>query len=394
MVTDVVMPRYSLTMKKGTVIRWLKKEGEAVKKGEPLVEVEADKVTTEIESPASGVLLKMCAPEEAEVPVGEPIAFIGKPGETAPEIETVSVGEVAREEEIVSLIPTRIPLHKQKGVKKIRASPLARKLAKQHGVDLSQIPGTGPGGRVTREDVLEFIEFHKDERVVKEIVPIRGMQKTIAERMSQSIKTAAHCSLTIEVYTSRMMALRQRINAELNAEGKRGISYTDILVKAVAMALKENLILNSTLEDERLKVFEDVNIGIAVEVKGDKMSGLLVPVVRHADEKSLTEISEETRGLIERARAGTVSHEDLTHGTFTITNLGMYGIDTFVPIINPPETAILGVGAILEKPALVQGNVEVRPSMHLTISFDHRIVNGALAARFMQRLKQILEEEI
>ncbi len=184
------------------------------------------------------------------------------------------------------------------------------------------------------------------------------------------------------------------MTTELKSKGKDGVSFTDILVKAVLVALRVNPILNSTLENDQLKVFEDVNIGIAVEVEAEGNLGLLVPVVHQANRKSLTEISEESRSLIKRARAGKASYDDLSGGTFTITNLGMYGVETFVPIINPPETAILGVGAIIEKPLIIEGKVEARPSMRLTLSFDHRVVNGAPGARFMQRLKQILEEEI
>jgi pyruvate dehydrogenase E2 component (dihydrolipoamide acetyltransferase) len=325
--------------------------------------------------------------------VGESLAFIGHPGEPLPEIGTVSKGEAAHEMEAMSEAPTRTFERAREETEKVRASPLARRLSKQHRVDLAEILGTGPGGRVTREDVLRFIELHRDTRAVKEIIPVTGMQKTIAERMSQSIKVAAHCSVTIEVDASRMVSLRQRINAKSKAERKNEVSFTDILVKAVATALKEDPILNSTLEGDRLKVFEDVNIGVAVDVETDKTSRLLVPVVRRANEKSLTEISEELRSLIEQARRSKLSHEDLTGGTFTITNLGMYRIETFQPIINPPETAILGVGSIIKKPFLSEQKVKVRPLMHLTLSFDHRVVNGAPAARFMQRLKQILEEE-
>lgn len=394
MVTDVVMPRYSLTMEKGTVVKWLKREGEAVEKGEPLVEVEADKVTTEVESPVSGFLLRISAPEETEIPVGNPIAFIGEPGEPIPEIEAIHGEKAAREAEGVGLQREEALGRREKEVKKTRASPVARRLAKQHGVDLAEVRGTGPKGRITKEDVLRFVDLARDARIVKEVLPLKGMQKTIAERMARSIKTAAHCSVTIEVDASRMIGLRQRMNAGLETEGKPGVSYTNMLVKAVAAALKENLILNSTLEGDRLKVFEDVNVGIAVEVENDRTSGLLVPVVRRADKKSLYEIAEETRSIFERAKAGRASHEDLTGGTFTITNLGMYGVESFLPIINPPETAILGVGAIREKPALIEGEINMKPLVNLTLSFDHRVVNGASAARFMQRLKQILEKEI
>lgn len=393
MVTDVVMPRYSLTMQKGTVVKWLKKEGEPVEKDEPLVEIEADKVTTELESPASGILIKICAPEESEVLIGEPMAFIGKLGESLPNIGKANEERTVREERAEVFLPTGMPKREEE-VEKIRASPLARSLAEQYKIDLTQIRGTGPGLRITREDVLQLIELRKDTRVVKKIVPFKGIQKTIAERMSQSIKTAAHCSIMIEVNALRMTEIRERITMELKSKGKHGVSFTDILVKAVVVALGVNPILNSTLENDQLKVFEDVNIGIAVEVETEGNLGLLVPVVHQANRKSLAEISEESRSLIDRARAGKASYDDLSGGTFTITNLGMYGVETFVPIINPPETAILGVGAIIEKPFIIEGKVEARPSMRLTLSFDHRVVNGAPAARFMQRVKQILEEEI
>jgi len=390
MVTDVVMPRYSLTMQKGTVVKWLKKEGEAVEKGTPIVEIEADKVTTEVESPVSGFLLKICAQENAEVPVGEPLAYVGQLGESIPEKTIVAV--IVQEEKQATTMPQAAEESEEEEAEKVRASPVARKLAKQHGVDLTQITGTGPGGRVTSEDVLQFVELHKDLRAVKETLPIKGMQKTIAERMSLSVKTAAHCSITIEVDASRMVDLRRKINTELKVEG--GVSYTDMLVKAVATALKDHPILNSTLEDGQLKIFEDVNVGVAVEVETEGTSGLLVPVIRKADTKTLLEIAYESMRLIERVRTGMASHEDLTGGTFTVTNLGMYSVETFIPIINPPESAILGAGTIAEKPMMLNGKVEVKPLMRLTLSFDHRVVNGAPAARFMQRLKQVLEEEI
>jgi pyruvate dehydrogenase E2 component (dihydrolipoamide acetyltransferase) len=390
MVTDVVMPRYSLTMQKGTIVKWLKKEGEAVEKGAPIVEIEADKVTTEVESPVSGFLLKICAQENTEVPVSEPLAYIGQPGEPIPEKAKVAV--VAREEKQATSAPQAAEGSEGEEAEIIRASPVARKLAKQHGVDLTQITGTGPAGRITSEDVLQFVELHKDTRAVKEILPIKSMQRTIAERMSLSVKTATHCSITIEVDASRMVDLRRKINTELKVEG--GVSYADMLVKAVATALKDHPVLNSTLEDGQLKIFEDVNIGVAVEVEAEGTSGLLVPVIEKADKKTLLEIAYESMMLIERARTGKASHEDLTGGTFTVTNLGMYDVETFIPIINPPESAILGAGTITEKPVVSNGKVEVKPLMRLTLSFDHRVINGAPAARFMQRLKQVLEEEI
>jgi pyruvate dehydrogenase E2 component (dihydrolipoamide acetyltransferase) len=392
MVTDIVMPRYSLTMQKGTVVKWLKNEGDSIEKGMPIVEVEADKVTTEVESLVSGILLKICAQEQTEVPVGKPLAYVGKPGEPIP--ETVELEETPVVQEKMPAVEASIEKLEHGEEEKARASPVARKLAKQHGVDLTQIQGTGPGERVTGEDVLRYVELHKDSRVVKEIVPVKGIQKTVAERMTQSIRTAAHCSVTVEVDASRMIALRQEVNVKLESEGKPHISYTDILVKALANALKDHPILNSALEGDQLKIFEDVNIGIAVEVEIHGQSGLMVPVVRKADKKSLLEIAEESKAIIKRVREGKASHEDLAGGTFTITNIGMYGIETFIPIINPPETAILGVGAIIERPVFMDGKIQVKPVVRLTLSFDHRVVNGAPAAKFMQELKKVLEKEI
>ncbi len=219
MVTDVVMPRYSLTMQKGTVVKWLKKEGEPVEKDEPLVEIEADKVTTELESPASGILIKICAPEESEVLIGEPIAFIGKLGEPLPNIGKANEERAVRKERAEVFLPTGMPKREEEA-EKIRASPLARSLAEQYRIDLTQIRGTGPGCRITREDVLRLIELRKDTRAVK-IVPFKGMQKTIAERMSRSIKTAAHCSIMIEVDASRMTESTRESDHGVEIQGKR-----------------------------------------------------------------------------------------------------------------------------------------------------------------------------
>jgi len=388
MVTVFVMPRYSLTMKKGRIVRWLKKEGEPVKKGEPIVEIEADKVTTEVEAPDSGILLKICVPEDAEVPVSKPIAFIGESGEPIPEVEVIEEEAVERKYSQIERSEAVERIKREKRVK-VRASPLARRLAREHGIDLTQVVGTGPGGKITREDVLKFIEIHKDTRTVKEVFPLKGMQKTIAERMSNSIKRAAHCSITIEVDASGIRKLRESLNAKL--EGETKVSYTAIIVKAVALALREHPLVNSTLEDGVIKIFEDINIGVAVEVGEGEATGLMVPVIHKADEKSILEINAELERLIERARMGKLLHGELSGGTFTITNLGMYDVNTFTPIINPPETAILGIGAIVNKPVVVGEKIEVRPIMNLTLSFDHRVLNGAPAARFLRRLKQILE---
>jgi len=324
-----------------------------------------------------------------EVPVGRPIAYIGKPGEAIPKTEVLVSPECPRFRRTQA-----IEVIKKKGAEKIKASPLARRIAREQGVDLTQILGSGAGGKITREDVLKFVETRKDTRAVKETLPMKSMQRTIAERMTKSIRTAAHCSVMVEADASRMKRLRQELNAKSESEGKPKVSHTAIIVKAVAMALKEQPIVNATLEDDLIKILEDTNIGVAVEVGEGEATGLLVPVVRKASEKSILEINQELNNMVERARSGKILHEDLTGGTFTITNLGMYGVEAFTPIINPPETAILGVGAIVDKPVVIEAEIQVRPLMNITMSFDHRVLNGAPAAKFLQRLKEILESEI
>lgn len=384
MLTEIIMPRYSLTMEKGTIIRWLKQLNEAVRKGEPIVEVEADKITTEIEAPASGFLIKILAEEQVEVEVGKTFAYIGNIGEHVPESESYKKSKIEQEKNYGKI---------DKAVLKIRASPLARRLAKERKIDLSRIQGTGPQGRITKEDVLRINDF-KDLREIAEIITLSATQKKIAERMTQSKTEAAHCSITLEIDAARMIKMRQAINLERKKLNTTEISYTDILVKAVANALKGNLILNSSLQGNKIKIFKDINIGIAVEIKKSQISELLVPVIQNADKKSLKQISDESNSLIRRAKEGRASWKDMTGGTFTITNLGMFEIDMFVPIINPPESAILGVGTITDRPTSVKGKIALRPMIKLTLSFDHRFINGAPAARFMQKLKHVLEDEI
>lgn len=369
------MPKFSEAQSEGTVVEWLKKEGEKVEKGEPIVEIFAEKVTYDLEAPASGVLLKILAPPNSVVPVTEAIAFIGEPGEALPEIT------VRAEEAEKPVKPVEVKVKKAKIA--IRASPAAKRLARQYNINLTQVEGTGPEGRITREDVKAFIEKRRPARKVREIIPLIGVRRVTAERMAHSARSAPHVTLVVEIDVSEMVKLRQR----MTEEAKVTISYMDILVKATAKALEENPILNSTLEEGQIKVFEDINVGVAVDTE----KGLVVPVVRNANKKALAEIASALKALVKRAREGTLTEADLTGGTFTVTNLGMFEVDAFMPIINPPESAILGVGRINEKPVVRNGKIEVRPMACLCLSFDHRVVDGAPAARFLQGLKRILE---
>ena len=368
------MPRLSLAMKEGTIVQWFKKEGDMVKKGEPLVEVLSEKATYEVEAPASGVLRKILAEEGMDVPVAGTLGIITAPDEELPEIEAVAAAPVIEAEEAVA-VPERKVLEKVE--ERIIASPAAKRLAKEHGIDLAQVRGTGPEGRIVEEDVGSLIEEAKVMPRVREVIPLTGIRKTAAERVSLSARRAPQSTISMEVDMSNMAKLRERVQ----------VSYTDVLVKAVAKALAEHPIINSTLEKGQIKVFADINIGVAVATE----MGLIVPVIHNADGKSLTEIASTLKELVEKAKQSKLAKEELTGGTFTITNLGMYGVDVFTPIINPPETAILGVGRVAEKPVVVEEQIVVRPTMQLSLTFDHRVVDGAPAARFLQKVKQNLE---
>jgi len=366
LVTKIIMPRLSLTMKTGTVVQWFKKEGEKVQKGEPLVEVLSEKVTYDVEAPESGILRKILAIEGADVPVAQTIGVIAAPDEQIPEIEVARV-EAVPERELI-----------EKAEERIIASPSAKRLAREHGVDLAKVVGSGPEGRIVEGDVKKFIEeITRLAPRVREIIPLTGIRKTTAERVSLSARTAPHSTITMEVDMKNAVKLYEETQA----------SYTDMLVKATAQALREHPIINSTLEGEQIKVFEDINVGVAVATE----KGLVVPVIHNADRMSLSDIGSALKLLVEKTREGKLTKEDLTGGTFTITNLGMYGVDVFIPIINPPETAILGVGRVSEKPVVVNNEITTKPTMHLSLSFDHRIVDGAPAAQFLQKVKQILE---
>lgn len=390
MVTKVIMPKFGLQMKDGIIVEWLKKEAEEVKKGEPLFIVETEKATVEVEAPASGVLRVIIEKEKSLVPIGGLIAIIADPDEELPAID--QYGKEAPSPLSVPQQEKEVCLEKPVSVEKINISPLARKLAEEHGIDLTRIQGTGPEGRIVKEDVLRMVEEIKtapefESAKIAEIVPMTTMRKRIAQRLSESHLTAVHITHVIEVDVTNLIEIRQTALAKIEETHGIRISINDILIKAVVMALKKYPVLNSTLEKDEIKIFGNVNMGVATSID----EGLIVPVIHKADEKSLIEIAKESRELIEKARKGTLSLKELTGGTFTVTNLGMYGIEIFTPIINPPQSAILGVGKIIEKPVVVQGQIVVRSMMPLSLSFDHRVIDGALAAQFLQELKQILE---
>jgi len=363
MVTKVVMPKLSLTMKEGTVGRWYKKEGDSVEKGEPIVEVVSEKATYDLEAPASGVLRKILVEEGVDAPVNAVLAVVTAPDEAFSETE---------------ILVEKVPQEVEEVKERVLASPAAKRLAREYGIDLSLVEGSGPDRRIVEEDVRGFVEETRGILPkVKEFIPLSGFRKTSAERVSASFKTAPHSTIMMEVDISKVAQLHEKLQ----------VSYTAILVKAVAKALTEHPIINSTLEGNQIKIFEDVNIGVAVATE----HGLIVAVIRDSDRKSLEEADAAIKGLTERAKQRKLTREDLNGGTFTITNLGMYGVDFFTPIINPPEAAILGVGKVTEKPVIASGKIETRPFMILSLSYDHRVVDGAPAAEFLGKVKEYIE---
>ena len=392
MATVVVMPKLGLTMTEGIVETWLKSEGETVEKGEPLLVIITEKVTYEYEAPASGILRVILHKEGDVVPVAAPIAVIAASDEDLPDIEALEreEGEVA---EMVAPAAQRAALAPAKG-ERILVSPLARRIAREKGVDLTAIQGTGPGGRIVKEDVLrvardvaEVAPAATGEALPGRVIPMKGIRRVMAQRMSESTRTIPHFFLNVEVDMASTLRVREKLLEEVEKKAGVRLSITDILVKVVACALRDHPIMNSRMEEEGIRLMEEINIGVAVAIE----DGLIVPVVRTADRKNLVEIAATIRDLTQKARKGKLSVDEVTGGTFTLSNLGMFGIDTFNAIINPPECSILGVGRTAEKPVVEKGKVKIKPIAWLTLSSDHRIVDGATASQFLQRVKELVE---
>lgn len=423
MAETVTMPKLGFDMAEGTLVRWVKAIGEIVNKGEVLAEIETDKATVEVESNSTGVVAQHLVDQGAVVPVGTPIAIITKPGETAPAV--VSVSTIVPEQKAV---PIAVPLpqkltatetleRKESAPVKtmleasvlpagmLKASPLARRIAQDKGIDLRQINGTGPEGRIVRKDVEEAaISPVKPEIATPkpvqasqpaafiprpvgedEHIHVDKLRAAIGRRMTESKQTIPNFYVTLDVDTARLVQLRTEINGLLPEEQK--ISFNDFIVKAAALALQQFPNLNASLKGEELVHHAHIHIGVAVAVEG----GLLTVVVKDANQKSVRMISEEVKGMAARVRLGKVRSDDIEGSTFSISNLGMYNVDQFTAIINPPEAAILAVGAIQQTPVIENGQVVVGSRMKITLSADHRITDGAEAARFMQALKKLVE---
>ncbi len=351
--TNIPMPQLGLTMTEGTIVRWLRSEGERVRKGDPLFEVETDKAVLDVEAPEDGVLLRVLAPANQPVAVGAVVAVVGEPDETC--------GAGPR--------PAAASQAAQAAPRRKSISPRARKFAEERGIDWQSLAGTGADGQITQQDVERAAAGE----------PLPRHRRIVAERLTASLRERAHIHLTVTVDMTEAVALRVR---------RPEVSYNALMVKALAACLGEFPAVNATLLGGALRRNESAHIGLAV-ASGD--DALLVPVIRGAEKKTLEQIAAEARALAEKARAGRLTPDEIAGGTFTLSNLGMYGVEQFTAIINPPETGILAAGAVCDEPRAVNGSVAIRPVCRVTLAVDHRVVDGALAARFLARFKQLME---
>lgn len=394
MFVDIIMPQLGESIVEGTIGKWLKKEGDWVERDESLVEVVTEKVVMELPSPASGTLYKILVNEGEKVEVGGIIGKIEVKEEAVPiEKKEEEIGIEAEAKKIEEESPLRI-----KGRK--RASPLVRKIARERGIDLEKIEGTGLGGRVTKKDILSFVERmegriagipeikEKELKEGEELIPLSPIRRSIAEHMVKSVHISPHVTSVIEVDMTEIVRFRERIKNELKKNKGIRLTYLPFIIEATINALKKFPVLNSSWTDKGILIKKYINIGIAVALE----DGLLVPVIKNADEKNLIGLAREIEELSEKARKSGLSIEDVRDGTFTITNPGSFGTLISTPIINQPQAGILGVEAIIKKPVVVGDAIAIRSRMNLCLSYDHRVLDGAIAGRFLAFIKKYLED--
>ncbi len=429
MATEVTMPKLGLTMEQGTVLTWKKKAGDLVGEGEVLLVIQTDKVEFDVESPAAGTLLRLLANEGDVVPTGDVIAYVGEADEKlenapAPRVGAAAAGRVAAspvarnlatelgvdlsavkgsgpggrivKEDVLKAAeaPSAAPVSADG---RVFISPLAKRLARERGIDYSRIRGSGPNGRIIKNDILQAEQKPEAAPTIAtspggilESIPVRGMRQVIAQRMVQSWTSIPHVTEVIDVDATKIVEMREAHQSVWEEHYGVKISYNDIFVHQIARAIRRFPRVNSRLNGNVIEILEEVNIGVAVEVD----EGLMVPVIRNADRKNVGQIAGEIRDLAERAREGRINPDELAGGTFTISNLGAYGIQTFTPIIDLPNSCILGIGKITKTPVVVDNVVAIRDVVYLSLSFDHRIVDGAPAAQFLALLKETLEDPV
>lgn len=376
--TEVIMPKLGFTMEEGTINCWFKKPGDRVTKGEALFEVTTDKANMEVEAPESGILLKILSQEGETVPVTNVVALIGEPGDDLEQNSIENPPPAVMPETAAPVEPSGISAAAMGAEKTrpVRATPAARRLAREAGLDLSVLQGTGPDGTITEEDVRKGSSERPQQ-------PQTDLRRVIAQNLSAAWNSAVMVTLLGEVDGSAMVAFRQRQKAAGSP-----VTYTDLIVRATALALREIPIMNASWSDGQVIEHAQVNIGLAV----DTAQGLVVPVIHDADNKSLADLAAARASLAAKARAGRLSLDEMSGGTFTISNLGQEEIEFFTPIIRLPESGVLGVGLLQERPVCRDGRVVAAPVLRLSLTFDHRLLDGAPAARFLKHLRRLLAD--
>jgi pyruvate dehydrogenase E2 component (dihydrolipoamide acetyltransferase) len=388
----VAMPRLDPGMQSGKIVEWLKNEGDRVEKDVPIVRIEGEKTTFEVNSPGPGVIRRLLFEPGTDVQVGQTIALVGEPNEPLPvEAEAPVTLEPVVVQEAIVAPPAASRLAEPP------ASPVARKMAREAGVDISKIKGSGPGGRIVREDIQRAIEQMKAQPLVTAVsaqgaravavartIKLAGKRKATAERLSYGFHTTVPVTITMETRMEAVLEQRKQLHSQTGEE----ISITAYVVKAAAKALEDHQMINSSLEGDELRIYGDINVAVAINTP----DGLVAPVIPQTNRRSLSEVSRDIRELTERAVQNKLTVSDLTGGTFTVSNLGGYGVDLFAPVINPPQCAILGFGRTSEKPIIVEKQVRATSVTTLSLVFDHRIVDGVPAAQYLQRVKELLED--
>lgn len=409
MATRIDMPQLGLTMEKGTILQWLKAEGEAVEKGQPVVLIQTEKVEYEVESPAAGTLLKVVATEGAEIPVGGLMAVLGQSGEDVSSLiepRATSREEPATSHEPGATRPEAPPLSPQPRApeaapvrapgERVKISPAAKKLAQEHGIDIGRLTPTGPEGRIVREDVERAIAGRDAAPAAgrgpaaektPDVIPLAGIRKVIFDRMGQSWREAARVTLFAEADMTEIVTLRQTKGSDWERRFGVKPSYSDLIHLAVARALREEPRINCRLDGQAVRIRREVHLSFAVDLG----EGLVAAVIKDADKKTLGDLARAARDMAERARAGKLLPDEMGDGTFTVSNLGGVGVEAFTPLINPPQAGILGIGKILEKPVVRNGGIHIRARMMLSLVFDHRLIDGAPAGRFLAKVKDLLE---
>ncbi len=412
MPVEIVMPKLGLTMTEGLIVEWRKKEGDPVKKGDILFVLETEKVTYEVEAPEDGALGKILVKEQETVPVGAVVAILLKPGESA--VEVTAAPAAAPKAEASSPAPAAAsaaaPAWAAPAGGRVKATPLAKKVANEYGIDLAAVAGTGPGGRILREDV----EKAKAAGIQAPAAPapaaaaqaapsapaaaaaegrlaaFTGMRKTIAKRMLQSKVEAAQAYMGNTVDATRIQALRSELLPFIEKKSGVRITITDLMMKVTGAALREHPVINTRWTDKGVLFLPEVNMGMAMALD----EGLIVPVIKNINGKSLGQVAQDRVALIEKGKKNNFLPDDIKGSTFTLSAMGMFGLETFTAIINQPENAILAVGAIIDKPVAIKGEVVIRPMMTVNLTYDHRTIDGAEAGKFMRTLKEMIEEPL